>query len=566
MDIFIELGLLMFIALGVSVLMRLLKQPLIIGYIITGIISGPYFFGVLKSTHEIELFSKLGITILLFIVGLNLSPSVIREVGKVSLVTGLGQILFTSLIGFAMSRLLGFSVLPSIYISVALTFSSTIIIMKLLTDKGDTDKLYGKISIGFLLVQDLVAALILLFASSFSSTASTISPGLSFIRGVIVILIVGVISYKALPRLVSFFAKSQELLFLFSLTFGIFMAGCFHLLNLSLEIGALFAGVLVSSTPYAHEISSKLRPLRDFFITLFFVLLGSQMVLSNFAEIAFPAIVFSAFVLVGNPLIVFILMNVLGYGNKSSFQAGLTVAQISEFSLIIMSMGLVLGHVDVLSASLVTLVGLLTIAGSTYLIMYSDWIYLKILPFLAFIQIKKNLKSSKYDGQASPEVILFGYNRIGRTLLKSIRRITKKYLVVDYNPEVVSGLSSKNVNIEYGDMEDVEFLDDLNLSNCKLVISTVIELEANLTLLKKIKFSGGTTITILTSDKVKEAVELYRNGASYVIMPHYLGSLYSASLLLRNGFEATGYSKSKLRHLKNLSKYDSVVKQSFSNL
>src|SRR3990167_4449863 len=173
MDVFVEISLIIVIAAAVSGLVRLFKQPLIIGYVLTGLLIGPYAFDILQSPESLEIFSKFGITLLLFIVGLNLSPTVIREVGKVATITGVGQVVFTSLIGFLISLFFGFSIVESIYISTALTFSSTIIILKLLSDKGDLDKIYGKISIGFLLVQDMVATIILLFVSSFAKTNNT---------------------------------------------------------------------------------------------------------------------------------------------------------------------------------------------------------------------------------------------------------------------------------------------------------------------------------------------------------------------------------------------------------
>ncbi len=172
MEIFVELSIIICITVLIAGVMRLLRQPLIIGYILAGIIVSPYFLDIVQSTETIKVFSQIGITLLLFIIGLSLSPRVIKEVGKVSLITGMGQIIFTSLFGFLISRLLGFSVTVSLYIGMALAFSSTIIIMKLLSDKKDLEKLYGKISIGFLLVQDIVVIILLMIISSFSGNLS----------------------------------------------------------------------------------------------------------------------------------------------------------------------------------------------------------------------------------------------------------------------------------------------------------------------------------------------------------------------------------------------------------
>ena len=293
LNVFIELSVIIVIATLISGLMRLLKQPLIIGYILTGILLSPFFLNLIKSTDTITIFSQIGVSFLLFIVGLSLSPNVIREVGKISLITGVGQVIFTTLIGFFISKLLGFSNVASMYIAIALAFSSTIIIMKLLSDKNDLDKLYGKISIGFLLVQDLIAIFILIIISSMSRelTVSATLLGLIF-KGLVLIIILLLTGKYILPKLSNFFARSQEFLFLFSIGWGLGLASLFNFIGFSIEIGALLAGIALSVSPYHYEISSKMRPLRDFFIILFFILLGSQLSFSNINQYIVPAMNF----------------------------------------------------------------------------------------------------------------------------------------------------------------------------------------------------------------------------------------------------------------------------------
>src|SRR3989344_4813508 len=284
-DIFINLSIIVLLAVVISGIMRLLKQPLLIGYILTGIAVGPYFLNIATSTPIIETFSQIGIALLLFMVGLYLNPRVIKEVGKVSFITGVGQVLFTSIIGFFIAKALGFPNITSFYIAVALTFSSTIIIMKLLSDKEAIDTLYGKISIGFLIVQDLIAILALMAISSISNGADIYSLlTKTLLKGVVVLFAVFIVSYLFLPRIINRIAKSQEFLLLFSIGWCFALAGLFEYLGFSLEIGALLAGVTLSLSPYHQEMNSKMRPLRDFFIVLFFIMLGSQMVFGEISK------------------------------------------------------------------------------------------------------------------------------------------------------------------------------------------------------------------------------------------------------------------------------------------
>jgi len=551
MEVFIELSIIIGITVLITGAMKLLKQPLIIGYILTGIIVSPYFLNIVRSTDTIAVFSQIGITLLLFIVGLSLSPKVIKEVGKVSLITGIGQIIFTSLIGFFIGRLLGFSIIVSLYIAIALTFSSTIIIMKLLSDKKDLERLYGKISIGFLLVQDIFVIILLMIISSFSGKLNTINLILgNVLTGVLLVGALVLIIIYVLPSLSKFFAKSQEFLFLFSIGWGLGLAALFHYIGFSMEIGALIAGVALSMSPYHYEISSKMRPLRDFFIILFFILLGSQMVFGNIIQFIIPAVIFSLFILIGNPLIVMILMGLLGYKKKTGFQAGLTVAQISEFSLILIALGVKAGHLTNEILSFVTIIGLITIAGSTYLILYSDKIYPYLSTYLSIFERKKVRENEKefkdYD------IILFGCNRVGYDFLRMFKKMRKKLLVVDYNPKLISELTKKKINCRYGDVDDSEFLDELNLNKLKMVVSTISEFETNLLLINKIRQANEKTITIIVSDNIEEAKILYNKGATHVIMSHLLEIDHTSMIVKKHGLNINKFLKEKKKHIKQL--------------
>jgi Kef-type K+ transport system membrane component KefB/Trk K+ transport system NAD-binding subunit len=551
LDPFTQFALILLVVVGVSSIVRMLKQPLIIGYIISGIIVGPFFLNLMQGTQTLTLFSEMGIAFLLFLVGIHLSPKVIKEVGKVSLITGIGQIVFTSIIGYLISLFLGFPMLTSLYVAVALTFSSTIIIMKLLSDKDALEKLYGKISIGFLLVQDVVAMLILIVISSLSGGAGAGNVLVStLLKGGLLLAILIPVSYYVLPKFSDFFAKSQEFLFLFSISWGLGLSLLFLLAGFSIEVGALIAGIMLSISPYSYEISSKLKPLRDFFIITFFIVLGSQMAFGDISHLILPAIGLSLFILIGNPLIVMALMGLLGYSKKTGFMSGLTVAQISEFSLILISLGVKLGNLSQEILSFVTIIGLITIAGSTYLIMYSERIYEKIAGLLKIFERKnvteKEIPKSKHD------YVLFGYNRIGFSILKAFSKITKNYLVVDYNPDTVKELKKEGINAIYGDVDDAEFLDDLRVDKASLLVSTVPDKEVNKLVLDYINMHNQRPVAILTGRQIDDAFELYAAGADYVILPHFLGGEYTARLIESAKSNRRTYRKERKKELRML--------------
>ena len=572
---FVELSIVMVVILIVSLIMMKIKQPLLIGYILTGLIAGPLFFNFISPGANYEAFAHIGIALLLFIVGLSLNVSLIRDVGPISLITGLGQVVFTSSVGYFIALLLGFSPMASLMIAIGLTFSSTIIIIKLLSDKKDLDSLYGKISLGFLLVQDFVAVILLMFVSSMISVGPGGALGPIIIKtillGIVSVVLTYVLAKYFVPKFVERIAHSQELLFIFVIAWCLGFSTLFYVLGFSLEIGALLAGITLASTRYQYEISSKIRPLRDFFIIMFFILLGAQMIpdvpvdvmegtlsdkidfiTASISGLIVPALIFSLFVLIGNPIIVFILMSLLKYSSRTSFLAGLTVAQISEFSLILGLMAKEAGLLTTDEISMLTFVGIITITASTYMIMNGDYLYKLLSPFLKKFESKRLKDAKKGVRNKHYDIIIFGSNRIGYSILKSIRKSKKEYLVVDNDPMIVDQLKSKGINCIYGDASSTEFLSEFNFKDTKLVISTIPNREISLLILEHIRQINKDSQVILTSNHVDDALYLYDKGTDYVILPHFLGGEYVADLVNKLFDDISLLLQEKIEHINDL--------------
>lgn len=362
-----------------------------------------------------------------------------------------------------------------------------------------------------------------------------------------------------LPTLTSSIAKTQELLLLFSMSWCLALASLFHSLNFSMEIGALLAGITLSLSPYRYEISSKLRPLRDFFIVLFFIFLGSQMSFTDISPYMVHIVVFSLFILIGNPLIVMVLMGLLGYTRRNSFLAGLTVAQISEFSLILIALGVKVGHLTDEVLSLVTAVGLITIAGSAYLILYSNKIYPHLSKYLKIFEKRgKKVDEHRHHDDKNYHTILFGYHDIAYDLLEALKKTNRKFLVVDYDPEAIVKLAKDGIDCRYGDAGDLELLEELNLSTAKRVISTVKDFDTTVLLISKIRESNKDAIVIAVSHQIDEAMELYDKGATYVIMPHFLGGHHASTLIEKYELEPDKFLEEKVAHLDHLKKRKSL--------
>jgi len=540
-NIFFEITLIVILASFFSILFKFLKQPAILAYILTGIIIGPFGGLQLQSGEFLRTLGALGVAFLLFMIGLELKFSDLKSVGRVSLVTGVAQIVFTSVIGYFISIALGFSQIASLYIAIALTFSSTIIIVKLLSDKKDLQSLYGKIAVGFLLVQDFFAVLLLIFLSSFSQGAASVEGVLiSAAKGVLLFAAVLFLSKNIFPRIIDKIATSAETLFLFSIAWvlGLSALVASPPLGFSIEIGGFLAGLALANSSENFEIMGRVKSLRDFFITIFFVLLGMSMSFVSISNIFFPILIFSAFILIGNPLIVMIIMGLMGFRKRTSFLAGLTVAQISEFSLIVVFLGQKVGHLSNEVVSLVTAVGVITFAVSTYMILNGDKLYKILSPMLGIFERRKTTENIGNLDVVKDHVVLIGVNRMGRSVLDALLEHKQDVLVVDFNPDVINNLRSgknlpagRQVKNLFGDISDLEIQERANLAGAKLVISTVADINDNMSLISEVKKIKNGPKIIAVANNNREEEELKKAGANYVIQPHVLSGKHIAHLI-----------------------------------
>ena len=536
---FYELTALIVLAAVIGFIGLLLRQPMIVSFIAVGVLAGPSALGIVQSHEHIELLAELGIAILLFLVGLKLDLKLIRTLGPVALATGLGQVTFTSVIGFFIGLALGLDTVTSLYVAVALTFSSTIIIVKLLSDKREVDSLHGRIAIGFLIVQDLVVVLAMMVLSAFGIGAQEGAEG-SALTHIGTVLLYGLlmlgfvllfIRFLATP-LVNRIAHSQELLITFAIAWAALLAAIGSELGFSKELGGLLAGISLASTPFREAIVARLSSLRDFLLLFFFIALGSQLDLGLLGAQIVPALIFSLFVLIGNPAIVMVIMGLMGYRKHTGFLAGLTVAQISEFSLIFMAMGLTLGHVTAESLGLVTLVGMITISLSVYMITYSHSLYAKLEPLLEIFERKKPFREEKLEqahiGSKGYDVILFGLGRYGKAIAHYLQQDGFNLLAVDFNPDEVRRWRKQGHAVMYGDASDPAFIASLPLKGVTWAVSAmpqhdigVTHEDPRLSLIEGLKqqhYQGGIAIS---TQQLHDQEILKEKGATLILLPFH---------------------------------------------
>ncbi|MGI9027976.1 MAG: cation:proton antiporter, partial [Candidatus Saccharimonadales bacterium] len=375
-SIFGELSLVIVVTAAVSVMMMLIRQPLILGYILAGLLAGPSVFNLIHSTELFEAFSSIGITLLLFIIGLGMNVGELKKMGKPALLIATASLFGMLLLGLASGSLLGFTTSEAFIIGLALFFSSTIIIIKILSDKKEQNRLHGQLAIGVILLEDIVATFALLFIVAGKDGSIDLQQmAILLAKGSFLIGFLAFCSIKILPHVSRYMAKTQELLFLSAIAWGFGIATLFEIAGFSIEVGALFGGVALAASPYVQEIAARLRPLRDFFIVLFFITLGQSMDLNNITSSLLIALILSAVVIIAKPIIVITTMGLLGYTKRVSFKTGINLSQISEFSIILMVLAVSERMVRPELGSIITLVAVITIAVSTYLMHYDEVLY-----------------------------------------------------------------------------------------------------------------------------------------------------------------------------------------------
>jgi len=472
-------------------LLRRLNVPTIVTYLGTGLLVGPFletatasFAEILGATPSlfvdtIDLIAELGIALLLFIVGLELSLEKIRDVGRVAVVAGIGQVVFTAAGGLLLTRLLGFDWLESVFLATALTFSSTVVVVKLLDQKKELYSLYGRIAVGIFLVQDLVVviALTVLAGLGDPDTLTLEAAGWSLFRafaGMTLLLGLALLASRYfLERPFGWAAQSAETMFIWSLGWCFLFVVLAEHLGLSKEIGAFLAGLSLAQLDFSHDLRRRLHPLMSFFIAIFFISLGLQMDLGSAAESWLPAVILSLFVLIGNPFIFMWIISLSGYSRRVSFLTSVTVAQISEFSFIFAAMGLSSGLIRASILSLVAIVGLVTIAGSAYMILYNHRLYQQARR-LGLLRMFPDGEKDE-EGPTVPlrnHVIVVGLNSMGRRLVEGLVARGETVLAIDTDPRKLSSVKPPALG-KQGNVEYLSILEEVFLDKAKLAVSTL---------------------------------------------------------------------------------------------
>lgn len=521
-----------------------------LAYIVTGILVGPLAFLHLHNIDVFRTLSDVGITLLLFLFGLELKFSDLKLIGKVAIIAGVGQVFLTFLLAAGLSMTMGFSQLNSFYIAVAVTFSSTVVLLKLLSERGDSRSLYAKVSIGISLVQDFFGILTLIVLSGYNPSSDSVIFPLSilFLKSIILFTIIIWLGKVVLPRVIHLIAQSQEILFLVSLAwvFGLAALVSLPIIGFSIEIGGFVAGLALANSLENFQIIARMRPLRDFFVIIFFIFLGMEMTVGRIGQIILPAIIFTVFALIIKPLLVYFFVDLLGYRKRTAFLAGSGLGQLSEFSLIIILLAYNLHYIPANVVSLVTLSAILSFLGATYTVLYNNTLYKKLEKYLPTFGKEKHMEklaTSEFD--LTNHIVLVGGTRMGETILKTLGEDVEDFIVVDFDPKIIEKLRANGIPALFGDIMDQEIQELVQIEKAKLIVSTMSDLENNIFLIKAAHAAKKRVKVIVMAYDIEEAKKLYEEGADYVVLPHIAGGRQIARTVKTEEFERLDELKEK---------------------
>lgn len=539
---------------------RYLRLPFFFSVVFLSIAFGSYFGNFFKDFSTTELVIKFFLTILLFISGLYINNKVLRELKDVSYIGGFFVVLVVWFFGFLFCRFLGFENNESLYLSAILSISSSLFSTKSLADKADLSNLYGRISLGNILVQNSIALLIVVFFISITSSRAPIDVFSDFIASVLKIttVIVNLYLFVAfiLPRFEKLFLRSPELLNIFSIAFVLGVSFLFNYVGIPYEFGGLFAGILLASYKLSDEILKNFKSFRDLFLLIFIFLLSSQLELRVLFDKWLLISILILFVIIIKTFIVLISGKIFMFNKRINLQTGFNISTVSEVGLVILSFGILNKSISEELGMVIIYTILISLAISSLLVNYFEKIYLSVDSKLKFFDLpKKILTDKKYDDH---EVILLGCGNFGFDFVDTFKKLGDKFLAIDFDPETIYKLEKMKVNCLYGDVEDSEFLDDIKIQKSKMIVSTIPNFETSQFLLKKLKSKNYQGIKIFVSYSIEETITLYRLGASYVIMPHFVSGKYVSSLAKNFGFDSEKYILEKSKQLEALTERESL--------
>lgn len=528
-NIFVQLAIILGLSSILGFVSKIFKIPLLVAYLCVGLLLSIFAAFDIRSSEALHFLPEIGIAFMLFLVGMELDLREIRSLGKPIIVAAVFQIVVSTVLGAAIAVIFGLKGFEPWYLGLGLAFSSTVVVVKLLLEKKELTSLYGKLSLGILLIEDLIAVIVLLgltvSTSSLDLGYNNSLPLLTFLLKVLLLFgVVVILNRFILERVFKLVADSSELLFLTALAWCFIYVSFALVLGFSVLIGAFLGGVALASSPYRLQIEGKVKPLRDFFVALFFVYLGTQVDFGYLKQTYLLISLFTLYAVLVKPLVFLLILGIFGFRKHTLFQTAVNLSQISEFSLILMVVGAEKGAVSPSSLTVIALTGVISMLISSLMIEQANHLYKFVRRFVSFFERNNYhhfLEAAKKE-ELSGHVVVIGAHKIGGEVIKLLKREKIALIVLDFNPHLVQSLLEMHIPVVYGDMGDPDILDSLNLHDAKMIISTSPGLGENKLLLEEIRTRQVSAPVVVRADSPENAMKLYKLGADFVIIPEVL--------------------------------------------
>lgn len=549
MNLIFQISLILLSVTFLGVILRYLKQPLILAYVLAGILLGPSLLNISVDANYLSTSLTVCLSVVLFIYGLKLNTQFFSYLGNSLFISYLIQfvIFFSLMLVFFIS--VDLNIIESLVLSFAMSFSSTILTVRLLDDKKDTNNLYGKISLGFTTFQAIFFVItFFIFQNFIQNSNSLIYRDLieEFVKLLVVVANIYLVSRFLLPRFAKFISSSDDFLVLFSISWALVVIGVFKYLNLPYELGALVSSIFLASQSFADRLYEKFRSIKDLFTLILFTIVGLSLDLGVFQFKFFLIVLLVLFLYFVRGFLISLVLRLLSFSRRVTILSFISYNHIGELSILLLTLNFV--NFDSDFKDVFNFLFILSAIISSYSLHYSEKLQKKIGPLLGFY-LKELSKEEK-----EKDIVVFGCGINGFDFLNEFKNKHFDFVGVDYNPEVVEKLKKKKFNLVFGDAEDTEVYEKLQISKAQLVVSTITDFDTNKFILNELRERKFKGVKIVYSSNIEESVELYRLGASFVVLPSFLSSHKVAQMAADFGGSHSNYESEKIKHLEIFNK------------
>jgi len=517
-----DIALILVTAAVVGFLAHRTGQPTIVAYILAGLLLGPAALGIVTPGELTETMAELGLAFLLFLLGVKMRIDDIRHVLKPVLKVSLPQMALVGLAGTGVALALGFPRWEAVIIGLAVMYSSTAVVIKMLTDKDEATSLHGKLDVGVLLVQDIVVVVLLaLLAAGQPEGVADVAVTLGTILVLVAAIGVGAIgaSRYLLPRVFRRIADDKDVFFLVTISWAFLFVLVADELDLSIEMGAFLAGVSIAQLPYSKELQDRINPLTDLFILVFFVSTGLQLEAADLLAFWQEAVVASLVLIPIKFVVFFLLIDTQEFDLETTFLGSINMIQVSEFGLVVGTVAVAGGFIDEAVLGFLSLVALFTMGVSVYVMKYNHQLYERAAPYLD--RWRDEEPATVTQAGYRDHAVVIGYDAVTRPALELLREQYGDVVVIDRKVDHVETLSAAGYDVLYGDFQYANIRKESGLKHADFVLSSTVQSAVNRALLAEV---GTETTVFVEAESVDDARELYDRGAHYVVVSTQLAA------------------------------------------